>query len=158
MASSEQIRMIQGVLRDCGIEVEGGLTTVIPTPEGAEPKPRMFETFCYNDPGMREKLREVSAFMGRHFRRFMLDDFFFTDCTCADCIRERDAYNKAHGITDGSWKAYRLDLMRRVSEEDIIAPAATPGDPGLPGGDQVSQLGRELSGNRLQSQRPARDH
>ena len=123
MASSEQIRMIQGVLRDCGIEVEGGLTTVIPTPEGAEPKPRMFETFCYNDPGMREKLREVSAFMGRHFRRFMLDDFFFTDCTCADCIRERDAYNKVHGITDGSWKAYRLDLMRRVTEEDIIAPA-----------------------------------
>ena len=35
-------------------------------------------------------------------------------------MRERDAFNRAHGISDGSWQAYRLDLMRRVSQEDVI--------------------------------------
>ena len=48
---------------------------------------------------------------------------FFTNCTCAACRAGRDAYNRAHGIQDGSWKAYRLDLMARVSREDIIGPA-----------------------------------
>ena len=42
---------------------------------------------------------------------------------CAECIREKEAFNRARGITDGSWQAYRLDLMRRVSLEDMIGPA-----------------------------------
>ncbi len=123
LASHEQIEMCRRVFRAHGIEVEGGLTTVIPTPEGAAPKQRLFETFCYNDPAMRAKLREVSAFIGAHFDAFIIDDFFFTGCCCADCVRQRDAFNKSHGIADGSWQAYRLDLMKRVSVEDIIAPA-----------------------------------
>ena len=123
MASEEQIEMIRDTFLSRGIQVEGGITTVIPTPEGEKPKPRMFETFCYNDPGMRRRLREASAITAKHFDAFIIDDFFFTDCTCPDCVREKEAYNAAHGIADGSWEAYRLDLMRRVSEEDMIGPA-----------------------------------
>ena len=67
-------------------------------------------------------LREVSTFIGQHFDEFIIDDFFFTDCTCPDCVRERDLYNKKHRIP-GGWEAYRLDLMKRVSTEDIIGPA-----------------------------------
>ena len=115
--------MCREVFHRHGIRVAGGLTTVIPTPEGEKPKPRLFETFCYNDAGMRAKLREVSAFIGGHFDEFIIDDFFFTDCACADCVRERDAFNRAHGIHGGGWQAYRLDLMRRVSVEDVIGPA-----------------------------------
>ena len=122
-ASHEQIEMCREVFQRHGIEVEGGLTTIIPTPEGAKPKQRLFDTFCYNDPAMRAKLREVSAFIGGHFDAFIIDDFFFTNCACADCVRQRDAFNRAHGIADGSWQAYRLDLLRRVSIEDIIGPA-----------------------------------
>ena len=121
-ASHEQIEMIRDVFRAHGVEVAGGLTTVIRTPEGAKPKQRLFDTFCYNDPVMRAKLREVSTFIGSHFDEFIIDDFFFTNCACADCVRERDAFNRAHGIRAG-WQAYRLDLLRRVSEEDIIGPA-----------------------------------
>jgi len=123
LASHEQIEMCREVFHAHGIEVAGGLTTVIPTPEGARDKQRLFDTFCYNDPAMRAKLKEVSAFIGAHFDEFIIDDFFFTGCACADCMRQRDAFNAERGITDGSWQAYRLDLMRRVSEEDVIAPA-----------------------------------
>ena len=123
LASHAQVEMCREVFQAHGIEVAGGLTTIIPTPEGARPKQRLFDTFCYNDPVMRAKLKEVSAFIGGHFDEFIIDDFFFTDCACADCVRQRDAFNAAHGVADGSWQAYRLDLMRRISEEDIIAPA-----------------------------------
>lgn len=123
LASHEQVEMCREVFQKHGIEVAGGLTTVIPTPEGARLKQRLFDTFCYNDPAMRTKLKEVSAFIGGHFDEFIIDDFFFTDCCCADCVQEKDAFNAAHGISDGSWQAYRLDLMRRVSVEDIIGPA-----------------------------------
>jgi len=122
LASHEQVEMCREVFQRHGIEVAGGLTTVIRTPEGAKPKQRLFDTFCYNDPAMRAKLKEVSAFIGAHFDEFIIDDFFFTNCTCADCVRERDAYNRAHGIRAG-WQDYRLDLLRRVSTEDIIEPA-----------------------------------
>ena len=122
-ASKEQIEMCRRVFRQHGIEVAGGLTTVIPTKEGEKEKQRLFDTFCYNDPGMRSRLREVCTFIGENFDEFIIDDFFFTNCTCEDCVREKNVFNRANGINDGSWKAYRLDLCRRVSEEDIIGPA-----------------------------------
>ena len=122
LASHEQIEMCREVFHAHGIKVSGGLTTVIPTPEGAKPKQRLFNTFCYNDPAMRQKLKEVSAFIGKHFDEFIIDDFFFTNCACPDCVRARDAFNREHGIAAG-WRDFRLDLLRRVSLEDIIAPA-----------------------------------
>ena len=121
LASHEQIEMIRDVFHAHGVEVAGGLTTVIPTPEGEDPKPRLFDTFCYNHPGMRKTLREVSSFIGEHFDEFIIDDFFFTDCTCPACVRERDLYNQKHHTT--GWEAYRLDLMKKVSTEDVIGPA-----------------------------------
>ena len=121
-ASHEQIEMIREVLHAHDIQVAGGLTTVIRTPEGARSKQRLFDTFCYNDPEMRARLKEICAFIGAHFDEFIIDDFFFTDCACEDCLRARDTYNREHGIRAG-WQAYRLDLMRRVSEEDVIGPA-----------------------------------
>ena len=123
LASHAQIEMIREAFEARGIRVAGGLTPVIPTPEGAKPKARLFNTFCYNDPVMRARLREAAAFTGAHFDEFIIDDFFFTNCMCPDCIREKEAFNRAHGIADGSWERYRLDLLRRVSEEDIIGPA-----------------------------------
>ncbi len=122
LASHEQIEMCREVFHAHGIKVSGGLTTVIPTPVGAKPKHRLFNTFCYNDPAMRQKLKEVSAFIGAHFDEFIIDDFFFTNCTCPECTAARDAFNQEHGIKAG-WKDFRLDLMRRVSSEDIIGPA-----------------------------------
>ncbi len=122
-ANQDQVALCRAVFEENGIEVAGGITTTIPTPAGDEPKQRLFDTFCYNDPKMTGKLKEVCAFLGENFNEFIIDDFFFTNCTCDTCRRERDRYNSEHGITDGSWQAYRLDLMQRVSQEYVIAPA-----------------------------------
>lgn len=123
LASAEQVEICREVFKAHGVEVAGGLTTVIPTPKGDAPKARLFDTFCYNDPKMRAKLKEVSTFIGARFSEFIIDDFFFTGCACPACVKAKNAFNEKHGITDGSWQAYRLDLLRRVSEEDIIGPA-----------------------------------
>ena len=122
-ASEEQIGMCREVFQKHGISVAGGLTTVIPTPEGDKEKQRLFDTFCYNDPKMRAKLKEVSAFIGSCFDEFIIDDFFFTNCTCPEKKKKKNAFNRKMGITDGSWQEYRLDLCRRISKEDIIDPA-----------------------------------
>ena len=76
LASPEQIDMIRRVFQRHDVQVAGGLTTVIPTPEGETPKPRMFDTICYTDERMRAKLREVSALIARQFDEFIIDDFF----------------------------------------------------------------------------------
>lgn len=122
MASEEQVNMCREVLSSHGIEVSGGLTTVISTPDGDKPKQRLFDTFCYNDAKMRKKLKEVSAFMGSHFDEFIIDDFFFTSCSCPDCIKARDDFNRSNGIKSG-WRDYRLSLLKKISSEDIIEPA-----------------------------------
>ncbi len=123
LAGEAHLELCRQAFEQCGIEVAGGLTTTIPEPEGAEPRQRLYDTFCYNDPGMLEVLRNASAYTAAHFDEFIIDDFFFTNCTCGACRRGRDEYNRAHGVTDGSWAAYRLALMEKVSREDIIAPA-----------------------------------
>ncbi len=122
-ASEEQVRMCKEVFEANGIEVAGGITTCIPTPEGDEPKQRLFNTFCYNDEKMLETLKKASALNGRLFDSFIIDDFYFTNCTCDKCREGRDKYNKEHGITDGSWQGYRTALMYEISEKYMIAPA-----------------------------------
>ena len=122
-ADDEHVALCRSIFEEHGVEVAGGLTTTIPTPEGEERKQRLFDTFCYNDEKMLAELREVCGFIGDHFDEFIIDDFFFTNCTCEACRRGRDEYNRLHGITDGSWQAYRLNLMEKVSREDVIAPA-----------------------------------
>lgn len=123
LASAAQTEMCKRVFRAHGVEVAGGFTTTMPTPEGDEPKQRLFDTVCYNDPKMRETLSNACAFLGEHFDEFIIDDFFFTNCTCDKCRAEKDAFNKAHGIADGGWRDYRLSLMEEVSRDVIIAPA-----------------------------------
>ena len=123
LASHEQVELCRELFEKHGVHVAGGLTTVALTPEGAEEKQRLFNTLCYNDEQLLATLRKAVAFTASHFDEFIIDDFFFTNCTCAACRREKDRFNREHGITDGRWREYRLDLMRRVSERDILAVA-----------------------------------
>ncbi len=123
MADEEKFLMCREILEKHGVEVAGGITTTFPDREDKLRRQRMFNTFCYNDEDMLARLKMVSAFLGRHFDEFIIDDFYFTNCTCEKCRAGRDAFNKACGVTDGSWEKYRLDLMQRVSREYMIAPA-----------------------------------
>ncbi|WP_288887523.1 hypothetical protein [uncultured Eubacterium sp.] len=111
----EQILMIKNFLESKGVEVSGGITTVTPDFEGAQGgKRRLFNTMCYTDPAMREKVKEISEYTASLFDEVILDDFYFTNCSCESCI-------KAKG--DRDWVNFRKELMMDVSKNLIVDPA-----------------------------------
>ena len=113
----EQILMIKKFLEDEGVKVSGGITTVVPDFDGAVPgKKRLFNTLCYTDPAMRDKVKHVSEYAAGLFDEVILDDFYFTNCTCESCIKQKG---------DRDWVSFRRDLMRDVSENLIVGPAKT---------------------------------
>ncbi|MCR5177926.1 MAG: hypothetical protein K6C95_02965 [Lachnospiraceae bacterium] len=111
----EQILMIKTFLEDNGVEVSGGITTTFNDFDGAQKgKRRLFETICYTDPAMRKRIKEVSEYTASIFEEVILDDFFFTGCTCESCIKEKG---------DRDWVTFRRELMKDVSENLIVGPA-----------------------------------
>lgn len=111
----EQIGWIKEFFESRGVEVSGGITTTIDDFEGAEcGKRRIFDTFCYSDPAMRERIKSISEYAAELFDEVILDDFYFTNCTCERCIRDKG---------DRDWVSFRKDLMKDVSENLIVKPA-----------------------------------
>ena len=114
-AKKEQLDMFKRVMKDYGIEVSGGITTVTPDlNESDKKRQRLFNTFCYCNEPMRARLKEVSEYTASQFDEFIIDDFFFTQCQCEDCIREKGSR---------SWEEFRLEKMTEVSRDLIIGPA-----------------------------------
>ena len=114
-AKREQLEMVKRVMKEYGIEVSGGITTVTPDlNESDKKRQRLFNTFCYCNEPMRARLKEVSEYTASFFDEFIIDDFFFTQCMCEDCIREKGKR---------SWKDFRLAKMMEVSRDLVIGPA-----------------------------------
>jgi hypothetical protein len=90
-----------------GVKVSGGITATIN-------ERNRFETYCYSDPALRQKMKEVVEFTARNFDEIILDDFFFTDC-------RNDGEIQAKG--DKSWTAYRLALMDEAGRNLVVNPA-----------------------------------
>ncbi len=90
-----------------GIRTAGGITTV--SDEGHE-----FSSFCYTNPRHRQKVKDMVTFTAGLFDEVILDDFFFTSCKCASCIKAKGAR---------SWTQFRLELMKEVSENLVVGPA-----------------------------------
>jgi hypothetical protein len=109
------------VFKEHGIAVSGGITTVTEDlcPEDAK-RQRFYQTFCYSNKVHREHLKKVVAYTAENFDEFIIDDFFFSQCRCEDCQREKG---------ERSWAEFKLDKMREVSENLVIGPAkkANPG-------------------------------
>ena len=120
-ASEEQLRLCKEVFESNGIRTEGGITTTYPKDQS--PKQRLFNVLCYNDEAMMNLLKQVSELNAKVFDAFILDDFYFTNCTCEKCRAGRDTYNAEHGIADGSWQEYRTHLMYECSKKYVIEPA-----------------------------------
>ena len=112
---ASQINMIRDYLESKGVTVSGGITTTVNDFEGAEAgKQRLFDTFCYTDPAMRDKIRSISEYTAGLFDEFILDDFYFTNCTCERCIAAKG---------DRDWVTFRRELMTDVSRNLIVGPA-----------------------------------
>ena len=114
-SKKEQLELIKRVMKEYGIEVSGGITTVCPDQNESDKKrQRLFNTMCYCNEPMRELTKKVSEYTAGMFDEFIIDDFFFTQCMCEDCIREKG---------NRSWSEFRLAKMMEVSRDLIIGPA-----------------------------------
>ena len=111
----EQIALCRRVFEAAGIEVAGALTTTCEdlSPADAD-KQRLGGTYCYVNKAMRERLVKTVRYTARHFDEFIIDDWFFTNCTCDEC-------RAAKG--ERSWEDFRTELLAEVSRELIVKPA-----------------------------------
>lgn len=90
-----------------GVSVAGGITVTVN-------EMNRFQTYCYSNPEHRKKLKEVVEYTASLFDEIILDDFFFTNCKCEQCIKAKGAK---------SWTRFRLDLMNEAAETLVIKPA-----------------------------------
>lgn len=114
-SKKEQLELIKRVMKEYNIEVSGGITTVCPDQNESDKKrQRLFNTICYCNKPMRELTKKISEYTASMFDEFIIDDFFFTQCMCEDCIREKG---------NRSWEEFRLAKMMEVSRDLILGPA-----------------------------------
>jgi hypothetical protein len=73
-----------------------------------------WSTLCYTDAETRQKLKDVVEYTASMFDEIILDDFYFTSCTCPSCIAQKGSR---------TWEQFRLDLMAEVSKTLVIGPA-----------------------------------
>ncbi|MBN2176038.1 MAG: hypothetical protein JW722_00070 [Demequinaceae bacterium] len=92
-----------------GIEVAGGITTSLATTPEWD-----FLSLCYSREEHRTILRDVAALTASVFDEIILDDFFFTNCTCAACVDARG---------DQTWAEFRLAQMDEVARALVVEPA-----------------------------------
>jgi len=111
LVDREKMQAIKTLFTDKGFIVSGGITTTV--------KKTLMGSMCFTDPDNRKRLGEIAAYTAEVFDELILDDFYFTNCRCELCIKEK-------GNRD--WAAFRLALMNDISENVIIknAKAANP--------------------------------
>ena len=115
----------RGRFRTEGFEVSGCVTT---TRVGKPSTGWKEVACCYTDKATQDKLQAIFEYAASLFDEIMIDDFWFTDCACSDCEAARKARtviigDKNFPVSGDSWEAYRCELMVRLSQERLLAPA-----------------------------------
>ncbi len=106
--SKEHLIQVKEFFESRGIQTSGGITTDdVWNHEG-------FTPFCYTSEKTKETLIKAVTMVSEVFDEFILDDFYFTNCRCDQCIKEKG---------DRSWSEFRLELMKNFSKDVIIATA-----------------------------------
>ncbi len=114
----EKLRSVKALFEKNGIETSGGITSTVLV--NGERKPSYYDTFCYTDPAHRERYLQIVRDVASVFDEIILDDFFFTSCTCEKCIEAKGSR---------SWQEYRLDLMEDFAR--VIVEEARRVHPGI---------------------------
>ncbi len=83
---------------------------------------------CYTDQPTQEKIQAIFEYTASMFDEIMIDDFWFTDCSCAACEKARQDRTVTVGtqsfpVPGNSWEDYRCALMTQVSRHRVLAPA-----------------------------------
>ncbi len=112
-------------LTAAGLEVSGCVTTT----RVGKSSTRWKDTIsCYTDQPTQDKIEAIFEYAAGLFDEIMIDDFWFTDCACAEC----DAARTNRCVTIGKEKSkpggetfedYRCELMTRLSRERVLGPA-----------------------------------
>ncbi|MFP4380215.1 MAG: hypothetical protein ACLFUS_06910 [Candidatus Sumerlaeia bacterium] len=109
-ASREHLIQARDAFRDAGFDVSGGVTT-----NGVGKLSSGWKmSSCYTDGGAAEALVEVFARAAELFDELIIDDFFFTDCECEECVAAKG---------DREWWQYRCEIMEKVGREKILEAA-----------------------------------
>lgn len=90
-----------------GVEVAGGITYTISEPNN-------FQTYCYSTPEDRAAVQHIAEYTAANFDEFILDDFFFTNCKCDNCIAAKG---------DLPWDTFREQLMTEAGQNLVINAA-----------------------------------
>ncbi|MDO5320800.1 MAG: DUF3089 domain-containing protein [Bacteroidia bacterium] len=90
-----------------GVEVAGGITYTISEANN-------FQTYCYTTPEDRAMVQKIAEYTAANFDEFILDDFFFTNCKCDNCIEAKG---------DMEWDEFRVKLMTEAGRNLVINPA-----------------------------------
>ncbi len=114
----EKLRSVKALFEKNGIETSGGITSTVLV--NGQRKPSYYDTFCYTDPAHRERYIQIVRDVASVFDEIILDDFFFTSCTCEMCI---EAKGKR------SWQEYRLGMMEEFAR--VIVAEAKQVNPGV---------------------------
>lgn len=108
-----------------GFEVSGCVT---PTRIGKPSSGWGGVTPCYTDKATQTNVQAVFEYAAGQFNEIMIDDFWFSNCQCAEC----DAARRARTVTIGErvypvagdrWEDYHCELMARMSRDCVLGPA-----------------------------------
>lgn len=107
--------------REAGFVVAGCVT---PTQIGKK-STRWNIISCYTDPQTQARVKSIFEFAAGIFDEIMIDDFWFTDCECAECDSARRAMKvsvgqETYSVSGDTWEDYRSELMVRVSRECVL--------------------------------------
>jgi hypothetical protein len=83
---------------------------------------------CYTDFATQNRVQSIFEYAAGLFDEIMIDDFWFTDCTCPQCDAARrlqtvNLAGRTFHVAGQTWEDYRRELMWRLSRERILAPA-----------------------------------
>ncbi len=105
-----------------GFEVSGCVT---PTQVGKPSTGWKPTISCYTDLPTQAKVRAIFEYTAGLFDEIMIDDFWFTDCECAECAAARQARtvkigDKTYPAAGETWEDYRCELMIRLSQDNVL--------------------------------------
>ena len=124
LAGRDRLCYARDRFRGAGLEVSGCVTTT-----GVGKQSTGWDIIaCYTDAATQDRLAEVFAFTADLFDEIMIDDFWFTDCECADCDSARQARTvhigeKTYPVPGDAWTDYRCELLVHLAREKILTPA-----------------------------------
>jgi hypothetical protein len=83
---------------------------------------------CYTDPATQNHLQSIFEYAAGLFDEIMIDDFWFTDCTCSNCDAARRSQvvaigSRTYPVSGDMWSDYRRELMLHLSEDRLLAAA-----------------------------------